>query len=1026
MPGSDHISGARLSRAGACPGRGARLWHLLLVLLAGAGGCGREPGLMERVSALHSGSPFEVSFTAWPAASGCTLERDLVEPGAAICRPGSPQPVPPSLVSEILRRRGADDAEAHRAGALVELLVLEQGAIPYRALSSLRDLVSRAPDDASVRADLAAALVVAARSAGRPELAVEALDEAERAIEIDPGDPHAGAVREAARRLLHLTAAPFATDTREAISTESVLAVLYDPASAARPSERLARARALAARVRDPSLDRILSTVGTELRRTGAGSGAELMRALTTWGEGRRHLEAFRIDAARESFERARTTLSRLLPDLAGWLRFDLLLCDYQERRYDDVLAGMEELFTPASGEDSPWLLSRTLHIRSLLRVIRGEYAAALRLRIAQLATLHDYGEPLLLAQPRRALAGIYDRIGDSTLGWRHLQSALGDAAHLRPLTAGIVWYTAAEWADRAGLVRAGSHFLNAYLAAARATDNPAMLAGALRDAAAHHQHRGRPAEAEQALLDAERQANRVGDSPVHATLLADIALQRAEIRMVTASDQLVPEDLEQLRAFYAERGALRSALRVDRVALRALRSGDDPARLDEVLQRAIGLVAASVAEQTDPVMRDRYGGAMQELFDEIVGYQWEARAPPTDVLRSRERLATSRWSGVEAPADLPGSELFGTLADGSARVFVNLVALPHRMVQLVIDDEEVSMTSTEISRETVQTQTNHLREALLAGDTTAATRHGALLFEWLLSPVRERLAGSTELVLAVDRSLQGVPFAALVDGSSGRYLVQDHRIVLTPGLFFHEQAHLRQQGSGREGAVVVAGDARGAISPLFLEPLGSVEREVAAFLDRHPGAQTLLGESASRENLLAAIERARIFHFAGHAVSQGETPHLSWLATAGNRPGEAGMLFAAEIASLDARHLQLVVLAACRTVGAAASPSGLLGLAEAFLVAGAPAVVGSLWDVEDSATAVFFADFHARIAAGVGPARALRESQLEALARPGSNPAHWAAFQFYGAERPEGGGNSPPASSLPEEAVVPMPGGTP
>jgi CHAT domain-containing protein len=74
--------------------------------------------------------------------------------------------------------------------------------------------------------------------------------------------------------------------------------------------------------------------------------------------------------------------------------------------------------------------------------------------------------------------------------------------------------------------------------------------------------------------------------------------------------------------------------------------------------------------------------------------------------------------------------------------------------------------------------------------------------------------------------------------------------------------------------------------------------------------------------------------------------------------------------------------------------------LAYSFLRAGAPAIMSTLWDVRDEATAPLLVGFHRRFAAGGTPAEALRHAQVQALQSERSKlraPGVWAAFIYTG-----------------------------
>jgi CHAT domain-containing protein len=110
-------------------------------------------------------------------------------------------------------------------------------------------------------------------------------------------------------------------------------------------------------------------------------------------------------------------------------------------------------------------------------------------------------------------------------------------------------------------------------------------------------------------------------------------------------------------------------------------------------------------------------------------------------------------------------------------------------------------------------------------------------------------------------------------------------------------------------------------------------------------------------------------------------------LAMANPRP-EEGVLTAEEVCSLDLRGCNLVVLSACETgLGRVAGGEGVLGLQRAFQVAGARAVLASLWSVSDPATSVLMEQMYKRLwgKEKVSRLEALRQAQLYVLRNPTS-----------------------------------------
>jgi CHAT domain-containing protein len=100
------------------------------------------------------------------------------------------------------------------------------------------------------------------------------------------------------------------------------------------------------------------------------------------------------------------------------------------------------------------------------------------------------------------------------------------------------------------------------------------------------------------------------------------------------------------------------------------------------------------------------------------------------------------------------------------------------------------------------------------------------------------------------------------------------------------------------------------------------------------------------------------------------------------------GILTAEEVAALDLSGTELVVLSACETGrGEVAGGEGVFGLQRAFGLAGARAVIASLWQVDDEATRQLMTSFYESLwRRGMGPLEALRQSQLHIL-RHGIGP---------------------------------------
>jgi CHAT domain-containing protein len=115
------------------------------------------------------------------------------------------------------------------------------------------------------------------------------------------------------------------------------------------------------------------------------------------------------------------------------------------------------------------------------------------------------------------------------------------------------------------------------------------------------------------------------------------------------------------------------------------------------------------------------------------------------------------------------------------------------------------------------------------------------------------------------------------------------------------------------------------------------------------------------------------------------------------------GLLTAEEISGLDLSATELVVLSACGTgLGEVFTGEGIFGLRRAFVLAGARALVISLWEVPDEQTRELMVDFYRRMLpeqgrVNVQGADALREAQLAMKEKYSDHPYYWGAFIYQG-----------------------------
>jgi CHAT domain-containing protein/Tfp pilus assembly protein PilF len=319
-------------------------------------------------------------------------------------------------------------------------------------------------------------------------------------------------------------------------------------------------------------------------------------------------------------------------------------------------------------------------------------------------------------------------------------------------------------------------------------------------------------------------------------------------------------------------------------------------------------------------------------------------------------------------------------------------------------------------------------------------------LFDVLLAPAEDVLAGTDELIVIPDGSLYAIPLETL-RLPDGRYLVERHHVAYLPSLHVRTLLALRRYGDRPRSLLAMGGvpygeaqnppqtapvsrsalaslrtsayddlergasmhDVYAALGARGLTPLPGTQLEVEAIAHIVPGSTVLSGAHATEKRVKdlsrnGTLRGYRVLHFATHGLLVPDAPELSALVLTEAETGsdeEDGYLSAGEVAKLDIQA-DFVALSACETGrGKIFAGDGAVGLTQAFLEAGANAVAVSLWQVTDAPTKEFMVGLYEAVQAGTTYARAMTEVKRRAI-RSNTRlrePVYWAPFVYYGSE---------------------------
>ena len=359
----------------------------------------------------------------------------------------------------------------------------------------------------------------------------------------------------------------------------------------------------------------------------------------------------------------------------------------------------------------------------------------------------------------------------------------------------------------------------------------------------------------------------------------------------------------------------------------------------------------------------------------------------------------------------------------------------PKDMLAFVVSGEHVQVVNLGDSREIAQA-TAELRDGLRDPETPPQEVHAAAkkLARLVLWPLTPYLTGA-RIVFVPDDALHTVPMAVLpwAEGPNSPLLLQHTESVVIPSALFLTHVHRAASQHSEMPHLALVGDPVFRVSDWRREcteiktasngkTSAPLQRTLTAWtesLPRLPGTRSeilaiarLARESrpASRIETLvgcaavpAALRRVAnpdvdLLHIATHARIDAQRPRLSALALTPESPTDnpASTFGLLDILGLKL-NAKLVVLSACETSRGKLLPGeGVLGPAQAFLQAGAAAVLASYWRVDDQVTADFMQRFYRYLLVDrLSASAALRKTQLESAAS--GKTYEWAAFSLYG-----------------------------
>lgn len=355
------------------------------------------------------------------------------------------------------------------------------------------------------------------------------------------------------------------------------------------------------------------------------------------------------------------------------------------------------------------------------------------------------------------------------------------------------------------------------------------------------------------------------------------------------------------------------------------------------------------------------------------------------NLIRKRHPQAAS-WVSMEPP---PLENLSAVAVEPGTSIVVYFLS-PKRLLAWVIEPGSTQQLILEAERSKIEAQVEEVRREIASRQTPEAVLEE--LYRVLFAPLVPKLSNQ-KLIVVPYGTLHQLPFAALRDPATGRYLVEDYQLTLLPSASV--VTYVQKRRNPWTERVLAVGNPDGSLPQADQEA-----RNVAAFYRAEP----LVGPAADEEAVRQAAGQLDVLHLAAHGRFQEERPLFGYVALAGAQNGDPrndGRLEVLEVLNeIDLEGSNLVVLSACNSsVGRRNRGDDIVGMPRAMLYAGTPAVVSTLWSIDDEAAQQLMTHFHRHLQTeSAGAAEALRAAQIELLQEEATAPPYfWAGFTLSG-----------------------------
>jgi CHAT domain-containing protein len=705
--------------------------------------------------------------------------------------------------------------------------------------------------------------------------------------------------------------------------------------------------------------------------------------AIPIWLQGTQSLKDFRPDQAAKQLTAARRTFAETVPEMLPLI--DLALATSKFHLGDDRAMREEAAEVRANNPPAvaPWIWARALWLEAVALQGAADWEESLRFAEESGALYARLGEEANAGYLDSVQAYALESMRDDREAERKYLRAVerisrsGDTR----LLAGALWLFARQQGRR-GRSAVAVELQRESATLDGAEGSPQLVSEAQAVLAEQLLSAGRYAAAESALRRAREALQRIeSDRPRQraTAILAHVeALSHANSPAEAAA--ALTEFLTKFESFgerfYRAEALLRRARA--RVALGQVADAENDllAAIDEIRAQS-----ANVKDRTRAVaLLDLAREALEDLVPLLLSSDpsggralvWAERLREDQLLRGLGATTTvDRSSGRNVLSTRECATEYLALHD-------ELLSWTRR------GGDPPELRRAQVERRRLHDSLAGFRRAAMTGDLVSLRRHSASASAWLIQPHQDLLHGCTSWTVIPDATFGAVPYAWL--RRENQFLFARLSVTVADSLAGGTVAAASAPPTWRVAAFV---DPEPSRQDQSLPRLRHAAEEGRAIESLFPGARVNTDSAASWTSFARAAGDANLLHFAGHVSPSSRVPLSARLLFAPESGREDGRVAADEIVSHDFAGVDLVVLAGCSSGNEAPTRvAGSMDFSRAFARAGVDRVLSTLWDVPDREIAAVIGDFMSKLAGGVTPDEAFRQTLVDQAHRAAGSRA--------------------------------------